>query len=95
MNVARRVQELEKRIGGDDNKTLMRVAFVGCRPDETGSQRAIKYPVTGFRTDGRRWHQEEGETEEQLWDRAKSEVEYNQCGVAVLMECYAEDLAAS
>lgn len=94
MNVAKRVHELEKRMGRAEERTLMRLSFVGCDPEVIGAERAVLYPVVAFKTtDGaQRWDLRPGESEDQLWERAKAEVGYTECGVAVLMECYAHEL---
>lgn len=97
MNVAKRVQDLEKRMGAEDNQTLLRLSFVGCNPEMTGAERAREHQVVAFKTtDGaQRWDLRTGETEGELWERAKSEVRYPEWGVAVLMECYENETELS
>lgn len=93
MSVAKRVEQLERRMGAEDKNTLLRLSFIGCNPDVIGTERAALYPVIAFKTtDGaQRWDLRPEETEEQLWERAKSEVRYTEYGVAVLKECYANE----
>lgn len=93
MNIAKRLEDLETRMGTGTEKTVLRVSFCGCDPAQIGPGRVLVPPVIGYDTPGgaQSWRLLEGESAEALWERAKAEVHCRPLCAAVLLECYADE----
>lgn len=88
MNVARRIEELEKRMGSGKEPCIWWIVFVdpkeGERPEES---------VSGYTSGGKRWERRASESVQELRERVQAEVQYNEWGAAVAIECYAREPA--
>jgi len=91
MNLEKRVEQLEHRIGkADDEFVLMVICALGCDPDKLGAERAIHYPVVGYSAIGcnRKWLPAEGESIAALKERMEKELRSEGHKVFAVAECY-------
>lgn len=91
--LAKRVADLERSVGAAVMQTIC-IALVGVDPEKTGPERAIQYPVVGYRTtDGAKaWWLTVGETPERLRERIRRESAIVD-GPLLLVECYEDERA--
>jgi hypothetical protein len=85
MNVAKRVAELERHAGTQDQLTVI-ITMVSPSPNGAVGG-PMGYKTSAYCKDQLRWDQMPGETLERLLARATAEVPRNAQGVATLMEC--------
>lgn len=92
MNLEKRVEQLEHRIQPEATMILI-LAWVGCDPEKSGSERAIRREVAGYSASGRDggWWRAPGESVEQLKARMQADVRSEGCKVYVVWECYDEE----
>jgi hypothetical protein len=95
MNLEKRVEQLEQRMGTDNDFKLLIVSFVGCNPDKSGLDRQIRHEVTGYSASGRdrKWNRGPGESAEELKARMECELRAEGHKVYAVCECYEPDHA--
>jgi hypothetical protein len=90
MTLEKRVTELERRVGQEDDFSLFVIAAIGCDPDKLGPERALYRKVTGYEAAGtnRAWPLQPGETADQLKERIEQELRAEGRRAFAVCECY-------
>jgi hypothetical protein len=93
MNLEKRVEQLEQRMGTDSDFRLLVVSFLGCDPEKSGPERQIRYEVTGYSASGRdrKWNRGPGESVEELEARLERELRAEGHKVYAVCECYGKE----
>lgn len=96
MNLEKRVEQLEQRIGMADDFLLIIISFLGADPEKIGPERAIEHEVIGYSATGRdrKWHRLDGESKEALKTRMEAELRAEGHKVYAVCECYKAPAAA-
>jgi len=93
MNLTKRLEQLEARLGKVDDFLLIVVSLIGCDPDKIGPERAIRRAPIGYSAASRdrKWLPHQGESLDDL--RARMELELRAEGhkAFLVCECYAND----
>lgn len=91
MNLQKRVEELEHRVGASDETLLILItSFVGCDQEKSGADRAIYREVTCYRalSRDREWLRAPGESLADLKARMNAELSAEGHKVYAVCECY-------
>lgn len=90
MNLEKRVEQLEQRLGSQDDFMLIVIGLLGCDPEKMGPERIVEREVTGYSATGRnrRWVRQPGESLEAVKARIEQDVRTEGHKVYSVCECY-------
>jgi hypothetical protein len=93
MNLEKRIEQLEHRMGQEGDFLLMVIAAMGCDPGKTGPERVIQHEVAGYSAVGRdrTWTLQPGQSAEHLRALIERELKAEGYKAYAVCECYADN----